>query len=156
MAAANPERPPSRIEQEVGRLRRMVQQRQFDESATAAAALLREVPENRDVLYLLAVSQRYLGRIADALRTLQQFEALHPDYGRLFQERGHCLRAVGQPLPAIAAYRQAVALNQTLSASWSALQALYTSVGDPVNARLAAANGGKLASRPRAGGSAPH
>jgi tetratricopeptide (TPR) repeat protein len=150
MAVATPERPVSRIEQEVGRLRAMVERRQFAEGAAAATALLGEVPENRDVLYLLAVSQRYQGRIADALRTLQRFEALHPDYGRLFQERGHCLRAVGETAPAIAAYQQAVALNQTLSASWSALQALYTSIGDETNARLAAANVAKLASLPRA------
>jgi tetratricopeptide (TPR) repeat protein len=150
MAAAIPERPVSRIEQEVRRLRALVERRQFAEVATAATALLGEVPENRDVLYLLAVSQRYLGRVADALRTLQRFEALHPDYGRLFQERGHCLRAVGETGPAIAAYQQAVALNQTLSASWSALQGLYTSAGDEKNARLAAANVAKLASLPRA------
>ena len=111
----------------------MVEGRQFAEVATAATALLAEVPENRDVLYLLAVSQRYLGRIADALRTLEGFASLHPDYGRLFQERGHCLRAVGEAGPAIAAYQQAVALNQTLSASWSALQGLYTSIGDETN-----------------------
>jgi len=150
MAVATPERPVSRIEQEVGRLRAMVERRQFAESAAAATVLLGEVPENRDVLYLLAVSQRYLGRIADALRTLEGFAALHPDYGRLFQERGHCLRAVGQVAPAIAAYQQAVTLNQTLSASWSALQGLYASVGDETNARLAAANVAKLASLPPA------
>src|SRR5690242_14147926 len=108
MAVTIPERPVSRIEQEVGRLRAMLEKRQFAEVATAAAALLAEVPENRDVLYLLAVSQRYLGRIADALRTLERFASLHPDYGRLFQERGHCLRAVGEVAPAIAAYQQAV------------------------------------------------
>ena len=111
--------------------------------------MLREVPENRDILYLLAVSQRYLGRIADALRTLEQFQAIHPDYGRLFQERGHCLRAVGQNAPAIAAYQQAVMLNPTLAASWQALQALYTTLGDATNAHLARANVAKLASLPR-------
>src|SRR5713101_3335325 len=107
MAVATPERPVSRIEQEVGRLRVMVERRQFAESAAAATVLLGEVPENRDVLYLLAVSQRYLGRIADALLTSAQFEALHPDYGRLFQERGHCLRAVNEKPAAIAAYQRA-------------------------------------------------
>jgi tetratricopeptide (TPR) repeat protein len=148
MAPADPERPISRIEQEVGRLRGLVQGRQFAQCTAAASVLLEEVPENRDVLYLLAVSQRYLGKIADALRTLERFAKVHPEYGRLFQERGHCLRAVGQTAPAIIAYQQAVTLNSTLTASWSALQALYVSVGDRANAALAAANIAKLASLP--------
>jgi tetratricopeptide (TPR) repeat protein len=59
------------------------------------------------------------------------------------------LRAVGQTAPAIAAYQQAVTHNSTLSASWSALQALYGSVGDQANARLAAANVSKLAALPK-------
>jgi tetratricopeptide (TPR) repeat protein len=134
----------SRVELEVLRLRELVEKRQFAQCVNGADALLREVPENRDVLYLLAVSQRYLGKIADALHTLERFETLHPDYGRLFQERGHCLRAVGEMRAAITAYQQAVALNPTLSASWKALAALYTSLGDAPNARLAAANAAKL------------
>ena len=150
MAAVAPQQPVSRVEQEVRRLRGLLEARQFAECESAARCLLGEVPENRDVLYLLAVSQRYQGRIADALRTLEQFQALHPDYGRLFQERGHCLRAVGQNAPAIAAYQQAVMLNPTLSASWRALEVLYTSGGDANNARLAAANVAKLATLPRA------
>ncbi|MBS0416582.1 MAG: sulfotransferase [Proteobacteria bacterium] len=128
----------------------MLEARQFAQCETAARSVLNEVPENRDVLYLLAVSQRYCGKIADALRTLEQFEPLHPDYGRLFQERGHCLRTVGQIGPAVAAYQQAVMLNPTLSASWQALQGLYTGLGDGENARLAGANVAKLATLPRA------
>jgi tetratricopeptide (TPR) repeat protein len=140
----------ARIELEVQRLRGLVEKRQFTQCVDGANALLVEVPENRDILYLLAVSQRYLGRIADALRTLERFETLHPDYGRLFQERGHCLRAAGETRAAIGAYQQAVALNQTLSASWKALAALYTSVGDAPNSRLAAANAATLATLPPA------
>src|SRR5204863_167059 len=82
-----------------------------------AGRLLEEVPENRDVLYLVAVSQRYLGRIDDALGTLRRFEELHPDFGRLFQERGHCYRTAGDSARAIEAYRQAVGLNPSLLAS---------------------------------------
>ena len=62
--------------------------------ALAAVQTLRaEVPENRDVLYLMAVCQRYLGRVVDALATLEHLEEIHPHYGRLFQERGHCYRS---------------------------------------------------------------
>jgi Flp pilus assembly protein TadD len=146
--AATPAPSMSRIETEVRRLRGLVEKRRFSEALAVAAALRLEVPENRDVLYLLAVSQRYLGRIADALATSTQFEALHPDYGRLFQERGHCLRTVGETKAAIAAYQQAVGLNQTLSASWNALKDLYHRAGQETQADLAAANAAKLASLP--------
>src|SRR5882757_1066625 len=135
MAVVEPNPPESRVELEVHRIQALIERRQFLLALTAAEAMLVEVPENRDVLYLLAVSQRYLGRIADALRTLELFQAVHPDYGRLLQERGHCLRAVGQTAPAVAAYEQALMLNPTLSASWQALQALYTANGDATNAR---------------------
>jgi tetratricopeptide (TPR) repeat protein len=150
MAAAKqpPTPPPSPIEAEVLRIRGLVAQRQFAASLADAEALLARVPENRDALYLVAVSQRYLGRIADALTTLLRFERLHPDYGRLYQERGHCLRAVGEAPAAIEAYRAAVALNTTLTASWNALRELCQAAGDTASSRLAAANVAKLASLP--------
>ena len=108
------------------------------------------MPENRDVLYLVAVSQRYLGRIADALRTLVRFEEVHPNYPRLFQERGHCYRAVGEKSAAIDAYRMAVSLNPALTASWSALRDLLQSTGQGVEAEAATAQLVKLKSLPRA------
>jgi tetratricopeptide (TPR) repeat protein len=137
-----------RIEAEVRRLRVLTEKREFAIALAAAQRLRAEVPENRDVLYMLVVSQRYLGKIADALVTSAEFEVLHPDYGRLFQERGHCLRAVDEKPAAIAAYQRAVALNQTLAASWKALKELYASIGDTRQADLADANAGKLASLP--------
>jgi tetratricopeptide (TPR) repeat protein len=148
MAVAEASPPQSPIEAEVLRIRGLVEKRQFAQGLAAARALLATVPENRDVLYLIAVSQRYLGRIADALKTLARFEALHPDYGRLFQERGHCFRAVGEIAAAIAAYEHAVMLNSTLAASWSALKELYLSIDRAAEARLAAANAAKLRELP--------
>jgi tetratricopeptide (TPR) repeat protein len=130
LAQAAPPPPVSRIEAEVLRTRGLMKERQFAASLAAAQTLLREVPENRDVLYLVTVNQRYLGRIADALRTLLTFERIHPDYGRLFQERGHCYRAVGEVDAAIKAYQRAVALNGALPASWKALAELHGAAGN--------------------------
>src|SRR5579871_510840 len=79
MAAVDPTTPESRIEEEVRHVRALLEKRQLAQALAAAQALLVEVPQNRDVLYLIAVSQRYLGRVADALTTLASFEALHPD-----------------------------------------------------------------------------
>ena len=150
MAAAEPNPPASRIETEVLRARGLLQKREFAQALSIAQALLADVPENRDVLYLVAVSQRYLGRIADALATLARFETLHPDYGRLFQERGHCYRAVGEVNAAVEAYQRAIALNPTLSASWNALGDLFRRLGMVADAETAMAHAKKLASLPAA------
>src|ERR1700694_2849670 len=83
MVAAHPVPSRSRSEPEVLRAWALAKQGQFAEALSVAQALLAEVPENRYVLYLVAVSQRYLGRIADALKTLARFEPVHPAYGRL-------------------------------------------------------------------------
>ena len=148
MAAAEPDPPVSRIESEVQRIRGLVEGRQFSSALAASEALLVEVPENRDVLYLAAVSLRYLGRIADALRILLRLEGLHSQYGRLFQERGHCYRAVGEADAAMAAYRQALSLNPTLHGSWKGLESLQRSAGQLVEAQTTAAHLRKLESLP--------
>jgi len=139
MAAAELNPSESRIEAEVRRARGLMEKRQFAPALAAAKAMLAEVPENRDVLYILAVCQRYLGRIADALATLGRLEQLHPQYARLFQERGHCHRACGDTAAAIKAYQRAVALNEALPATWKALHELLRSAGrdaEADNARL--------------------
>jgi tetratricopeptide (TPR) repeat protein len=114
------------------------------------------VPENRDVLYLVAVSERYLGRIADALRTLVRFEQVHPDFGRLYQERGHCYRAVGETEAAIESYQQAVSRNPALSASWTALRDLLKAIGRHQESDAAAAQVVSLSRLPPAVVSATH
>ena len=104
-----------------------------------------EVPENRDVLYMVAVAQRYLQRIPDALATLARLERLHPGYARLFQERGHCYVAVRAADPAIEAYQRAVTLNTCLPASWNALEKLYRMTGRTADAEGAAGQASRLA-----------
>ena len=133
-----------------------MQQQRFPEALLLARGLLVRVPENRDVLYLIAVCQRYLGNLAEALATLARFETLHPDYGRLFQERGHCYRAAGDATAAAEAYRNAVGLNPALSASWTALGELARALGRTTEADAAAAQVAKLASLPPAIVNATH
>jgi tetratricopeptide (TPR) repeat protein len=149
MATVDPNPTDSRIEVEVRRVQTLIERRQFLLALTAAQVLLAEVPENRDVLYLLAVSQRYLGRITDALRTLARFEGIHPDFARLYQERGHCFRAVGETTAAIESYARAATLNPSLPASWQALAELCDKVGMNVQAESAARQAARLAKMPR-------
>ena len=50
--------PISRIEAEVLRIRASLQANEFAPALQAAEALLVEVPENRDVLYMIAVDRK--------------------------------------------------------------------------------------------------
>ena len=50
---------PASVELEVQRIRGLVQVNRFGEAVTAAGSLRTLFPENRDVLYLLAVGQRH-------------------------------------------------------------------------------------------------
>jgi predicted Zn-dependent protease len=148
MQAVSFDPPPSRIETEVRRVRAMLERSEFAPALQAALRLGEEVPENRDVLYMIAVAQRYLQRIPDALATLQRLEELHPGYPRLYQERGHCHVALRSAPPAIAAFEQAVKMSPALPASWKALEILYRMTGEAGAAKEAAAQIENLAKLP--------
>ena len=136
------------VEAEVRRIRELIGAGRHDAACQACSVLLTRVPENRDVLYMKAVSERYLGRIAAALDTLAAVESFHPTYSRLFQERGHCFIAAREPAAALEAYLQAVNLNAALPASWHALRILFKSARRAEEAEMAAGHVAKLASLP--------
>jgi predicted Zn-dependent protease len=131
---------PSPVELEVRRIRDLVQGRQFSDARASAAALLPRVPENRDVLYMLAVSQRHLNDVPGALATLQELERLHPNFSRLHQERGHCYVALKDAPQAIGAFLRGVNINPALPASWNMLAGLYRMTGEADNAGMATAH----------------
>ena len=139
----------STVESEVSRIRVLLKERRFADGVAAASALREKVPENRDVLYLLALGQRYLIRTADALATLGELERFHPGYSRLYQERGHCYVAMKDGPQAIQAFLHAVAINPALPASWGMLEGLYRMCGDADNAATAAAHVAKLKTLPQ-------
>ena len=144
MQAAETTAPVSRVEAEVLRIRSLMQAARHQEALQAAQALSAQVPENRDVLYMIAVNQRFLRRPGDALATLARLESLHPGYSRLFQERGYCHAAAGDPAAALAAYLQAVHINPALPASWRALGILYRAAGRVEESEIAASHVAKL------------
>jgi tetratricopeptide (TPR) repeat protein len=139
---------PSRVEMAVLRLRTLMEKSQFSAALTGAQSLLAEVPDNRDVLYIAAVSERYLGRIGDALKTLERLEERHPQFSRLFQERGHCYVALRQAEPAIQAYARAVNINPALHASWNGLKVLFKMTGRPESSDRAAKELARAAALP--------
>ncbi|MGH8136632.1 MAG: tetratricopeptide repeat-containing sulfotransferase family protein [Steroidobacteraceae bacterium] len=126
------------VELQVGQIRQLVQERRFPEALAAADALLATVPENRDVLYLRALSQRLRGDIPAALATLVALERLHPRFSRLYQERGHCYVALKQAPQAIDAFLRGVNMNPALPASWGMLEGLFRMARQTENAAAAA------------------
>jgi tetratricopeptide (TPR) repeat protein len=129
---------PSQIEAEVGRIRELSRKRRHDEALAAAEALAVSVPDNRDVLYLIATNKRCLNRIPEALETLQRLESRHPRFSLLYQERGYCYTTLRDAARAIDAFLRAVNLNPALTASWSMLERLYRLTGDSKNVAKAA------------------
>jgi tetratricopeptide (TPR) repeat protein len=132
----------------VARIRELLSRGQYAAAASAAATALCDAPDDRDLLYVLAVSERYQGHIEAALRTLARLETIHPQFPRLFQERGHCYVAQRCAAEAVAAFERAVNLNPALPASWRALGTLYNMLGRDADARNAAGHVAKLASLP--------
>jgi tetratricopeptide (TPR) repeat protein len=125
MEAAATQPPVTAVEAEVHRIRELLERNQFDAALAAAEELARTVPENRDVLYMIAVSQRYLRKLPEALAALERLEALYPAFSRLHQERGHCFVAMRDADRAIGSFLMAVNINPALPGSWSTLQVLF-------------------------------
>jgi len=141
--AADPQIAPpqsSPIELEVRRIRELAKRGRHAEALSAAETLAVQVPENRDVLLLIALCQRHGNRIAQALATLERLEQLHPRFSRLYQERGHCYVALRDAPRAIDAFLRGVNINPALPASWSMLEGLYRMTGQTENAGMAAAH----------------
>jgi len=130
----------SAVELEILRIRELVAGQRFVDARVASQALHARLPENRDVLYLLALTQRMTGAIPAALATLEMLEQIHPRFSRLYQERGLCHVAAKQAPEAIAALLRAVHINPALPVSWSMLEGLYRMSAQGENATLAAAH----------------
>jgi tetratricopeptide (TPR) repeat protein len=123
---------------EGSRLRALFNERRFSELLLEGQALLAEQPGKRDALLFVAIAQRYLGRIPDALATLETLERHHPQFSRLHEERGRCFIELKQAPEAVAAFSSAVAQNHALPGSWAMLEGLYRMTGQTENMLVAA------------------
>ncbi len=128
------------IEQRIGRLRGLQRQGRHEAALHDARSLASDLPENRDVLLIMAISLRHLAQVPQALAVLERLEALQPHFSRLHQERGLCRVALRDAPGAIEALLRAVNINPALPASWSMLEGVYRLVGDAPNAATAAAH----------------
>jgi tetratricopeptide (TPR) repeat protein len=130
----------SPLELQIQRIQQLQLDGKYAPALKTAQALLAEAPDCRDVLYLVARNQRYLGQIDDALQTLAQMEREHPNYSRLHEERGHCYVVQRDAPRAIEALLRAVNINPALPSSWNLLEGLYRMTGDVANAAIAASH----------------
>ena len=134
---------------ELTRLRELLRQQKFPELLAAGKAVLAQAPGQRDALLFVAIAQRLLGRIPEALKTLATLEREHPRFSRLYEERGRCYVELRQAPPAIEAFLRAVNLNHALPGSWGMLEGLYRMQRDANNAALAGSHVAKLRSLPQ-------
>ena len=134
---------------ELARIRSLTREHKFAEVLALAPALRPGMPAHRDALLCLAIAQRHLHRIADALRTLADLERHHPRFSRLHEERGLCYVALRDAPRATEAFLTAVNINTALPHSWSMLEGLYRMSGQQQNAALAASHVATLAKLPR-------
>ena len=139
---------PSAVGHEVGLLRALQRDGRHAEALLRAEARLRGLPENRDLLLIAASSLRHLGRVPEALETLERLERVQPRFSQLHQERGLCHVALKDAPRAIEALVRAVNINPALPMSWRMLAGVYRLSGDQQNAALAAAHVATLARLP--------
>ncbi len=130
-------------------LRELLSQRRFADVVRVADAALVQEPQDREALFCLAVAQRYLGRIPDALATLATLERHHPSFSRLYEERGRCYVELRRAPEAIEAFLRGVNINPALPGSWSMLEGLYRMRGESENERMAAGHVATLKSLPQ-------
>ena len=138
LTAVPPSSAPPSIDLDIEKLRALQRDGHHAQALQVAEGLLPAQPGNRDLLLALAISQRHLQRIDEALQTLQDLERLQPRFSRLHQERGLCYVGLKDADRAIESLLLAVNINPALPASWRMLEGLYRMGGDAANAATAA------------------
>ncbi|HKT53807.1 MAG TPA: sulfotransferase [Caulobacteraceae bacterium] len=132
--------PPQTLEEGLAAVRRLQATDRHADALDAVRVRLTEVPGNRDLLLIEAVSLRHLSRIDEALAVIDRLEQAHPHFSQAHQERGLCYVALKDAGSAIEALLRAVNINPALPVSWRMLEGVYRIVGDGANATVAAAH----------------
>lgn len=117
-------------------------------AVAGANRLLEAHPADRDLLLIVAHSQRMSKQTDAALATLGRLAEHHPHFSQMFLERGLCHVALRDAAAAIADLRMAVTINPALAMGWRMLDGLFRMTGDTVSADFAARHCAHLASLP--------
>ena len=141
--------------------RALIQRADFAGAERSAAAALAQADQSSgsadgaersdrvELLYALAVAQRYGKKTSAALATLDRLVAVDPEHARAHQERGHALLTENQLEAARRAYENAVRLNPALLAAWKALVNLRQLAGFGELAQAAQDEADHLAALPK-------
>mgnify|MGYP001627430399 CR=1 FL=1 len=106
--------------------------------------------EDREARLREARGLREQRREPEALALLDRLAGEHPRFSRLHQERAQVLIAMGDGVAAIAALREALALNPALPACWDMLEQLHRLRGEAAEAGLASQRLAALTQLPQA------
>ncbi len=135
-------------EEGLRRARQMLQSGRVPDAANACQAVLDKEPHHPEALYTLAVAHRFQKNYKDALSSTRSLITLDPANGRAHQEMAHCLRDMGDPEGALAAYQEAIARNNALLGSWQMLEQLHGQAGREAAADFASGQVDYLSSLP--------
>ena len=117
----------SATELALNRVRQIMQAGDFSEAERLLFDMQRVSEDHKDILYMLAVCQRYLHKYSSALEVLARLTSISPDNSRAYQEIGHVYRATDNNNAALAAYNQATQINPALEKSFSAQIEIFES-----------------------------
>ena len=120
----------SATELALNRVRQIMQAGDFSEAERLLFDMQRVSEDHKDILYMLAVCQRYLHKYSSALEVLARLTSISPDNSRAYQEIGHVYRATNNNNAALAAYNQATQINPALEKSFSAQIEIFESIED--------------------------
>ena len=140
--------PASSLEADVIALHALQANGDYARAAESADRLLKEHPENRDLLLIASHSLRMNQQTDAALARLEQLAQHHPRFSQLYLERGLCHVARRDAPAAISDLRVAVALNPALAMGWHMLAGLYRMTGDDASSAVAGKHSAHLASLP--------
>jgi tetratricopeptide (TPR) repeat protein len=146
-AAIAPEDPPP-LESEVRRLRALQAEGRHGDALVQAREGLGQFPDSRDLLLIEASALRHMGRVDEALASLDRLAGLHPRFSLMHQERGLCHVARKDAPAAIAALQAAVSINPALPVAWKMLNGIARMTGDEAQAAHAAQQAVALAALP--------
>ena len=105
-----------------------VKESRFEDALSLLKVLLKEHPNHIDILYLSAVSTRFLKKFDDSRKHIEHLLFNAPDMGRAYQELGHLNRDMGNEEKAVMHYRQACELNPALPSSWNYLYQYFQKI----------------------------
>ena len=78
-----------------------VKESRFKDALNLLKVLLKENPDHTDILYLSAVSTRFLKKFDDSRKHIENLLLNSPDMGRAYQELGHLNRDMGHEEKAV-------------------------------------------------------